>query len=216
MTEFNPYKILGVPVDASPEEIKSAWRKLVNQHHPDRGGDREKYEDVIRANDILSDPARRGQFDRTGKVDQTGADNMHASAVNFLVGYFTQCMEQTVDAGRDPCQIDLVQLGISYLKKNVLDLRAQQQRPHKLVAALERAVKRLKKKSKLEDGSILHVALSHQITNYWRTIEGMEEQIDLMNAALGIIMDYSFDVERMMAIGQSPYVYSTNDWRSMT
>ena len=37
------YEILGVEKNATQREIKKAWRKLARQHHPDRGGDPEKF-----------------------------------------------------------------------------------------------------------------------------------------------------------------------------
>jgi len=40
------YKILGVEKNATPDEIKRAYRKLAHQYHPDKGGDPEKFKEV--------------------------------------------------------------------------------------------------------------------------------------------------------------------------
>ena len=61
MTDY--YNILGVSETASPDEIKKAYRKLANQHHPDKGGDQAKFKDISVANDILSDPQKRAEYD---------------------------------------------------------------------------------------------------------------------------------------------------------
>lgn len=58
------YKILGVGETASPEEIKKAYRSLANKHHPDKGGDQAKFKDISVANDILSDPQKRAEYDQ--------------------------------------------------------------------------------------------------------------------------------------------------------
>jgi curved DNA-binding protein len=63
MTDY--YQILGVKEDATPEEIKKAYRKMANQHHPDKGGDQNKFKDISVAYDTLSDPQKRSEYDQT-------------------------------------------------------------------------------------------------------------------------------------------------------
>ncbi|AUX68472.1 molecular chaperone DnaJ [Porphyrobacter sp. HT-58-2] len=71
----DPYSTLGVPRTASEADIKSAYRKLAKELHPDRNKDNpkaaEKFSEVTRAYDLLSDKAKRAQFDR-GEIDAEG------------------------------------------------------------------------------------------------------------------------------------------------
>lgn len=62
------YSILGVSPQATPEEIKKAYRSLANKHHPDKGGDQAVFKDVSVAYDTLSDQNKRAEYDqmRTG------------------------------------------------------------------------------------------------------------------------------------------------------
>src|SRR6188508_2305923 len=64
------YAVLGVPKTASQAEIKKAFRKLARQHHPDaKPGDsaaERKFKEVNEANEVLSDPTRRKQYDELG------------------------------------------------------------------------------------------------------------------------------------------------------
>ena len=73
----DPYKILGVAKDASPENIRKAYRKLAKQHHPDLNpGNKaaeEKFKAISAANELLSDPEKRARYDR-GEIDETGAE----------------------------------------------------------------------------------------------------------------------------------------------
>lgn len=60
------YKTLGVETKASQVEIRKAYRKLARQHHPDRGGDAEKFKEVQNAYDVLNDEGKRKAYDATG------------------------------------------------------------------------------------------------------------------------------------------------------
>lgn len=68
----DPYEVLGVPRDASQDEIKAAFRKLASQHHPDRNagddGAQDRFKEVNTAYQVLSDPQKRAMFDRFGQA----------------------------------------------------------------------------------------------------------------------------------------------------
>lgn len=57
------YQTLGISRSASPEDIKRAYRKLASQHHPDKGGDTQRFQQIQQAYDVLSDPAQRQAYD---------------------------------------------------------------------------------------------------------------------------------------------------------
>ena len=57
------YATLGVAENASSEEIKRAYRKLASQHHPDKGGDTKRFQEIQTAYDAVSDDAKRAQYD---------------------------------------------------------------------------------------------------------------------------------------------------------
>lgn len=62
------YDILGVSRGASQEEIKRAYRKLAHEHHPDKGGDSERFKQINEAYQVLSDPQKRQQYDQFGRT----------------------------------------------------------------------------------------------------------------------------------------------------
>ena len=57
------YATLGVPRTATPDEIKRAFRKLASQHHPDKGGDTKKFQEIQAAYDTLGDAVKRADYD---------------------------------------------------------------------------------------------------------------------------------------------------------
>ena len=59
------YEVLGVPITASPEDVKRAYRKAARTHHPDHGGDAAEFHRVALAFEVLSDPRRRAAYDRS-------------------------------------------------------------------------------------------------------------------------------------------------------
>lgn len=63
-TEY--YDLLGVDQNATEDEIKKAYRKKAMEHHPDRGGDIEKFKEIKDAYEVLSDEQKRQQYDQFG------------------------------------------------------------------------------------------------------------------------------------------------------
>jgi DnaJ family protein A protein 2 len=74
------YEILGVSKEATQAEIKKAYRKLAIQHHPDKGGDEEKFKEITRAYEVLSDEEKRAQYDQFGEegIQDGGMGGGHA------------------------------------------------------------------------------------------------------------------------------------------
>ncbi|HUN78916.1 MAG TPA: molecular chaperone DnaJ [Solirubrobacteraceae bacterium] len=82
------YATLGVDKKASQEEIKKAYRKLARRYHPDRNPDDKeaeaKFKEISQANDVLSDPEKRKQYDSgTGPFANTAAGGGFGGFGNF-------------------------------------------------------------------------------------------------------------------------------------
>ena len=71
MTQRDYYDILGIPRNASIEDIKAAFRKLARQYHPDVSKEpdaEEKFKEVNEAYGVLSDPEKRARYDQYGRA----------------------------------------------------------------------------------------------------------------------------------------------------
>lgn len=76
MSDF--YNILGVDRNADQEEIKRAYRRLAATHHPDRGGDTKKFQEIQAAYETLSDPQKREQYNNPQPQGFPGGFHFHA------------------------------------------------------------------------------------------------------------------------------------------
>jgi len=73
----DPYQILGLKREATEAEIRAAYRKLAKRYHPDLNPGKpeaaERFKQINAANDLLSDPEKRGRYDR-GEIDAAGQE----------------------------------------------------------------------------------------------------------------------------------------------
>jgi DnaJ-class molecular chaperone len=67
------YEILGVDKSQTCAEIKKAYFKLARTHHPDKGGDPERFKEISQASEILTDEAQRRIYDETGSMNGPAA-----------------------------------------------------------------------------------------------------------------------------------------------
>ena len=87
------YQILGVPRDASPEQIKQAYRRLARQYHPDVNKSAEaaeKFKQINEAYQVLSDPEKRRAYDLYGTAEPAVAEGFE----DFPFGSFTELFEE--------------------------------------------------------------------------------------------------------------------------
>lgn len=74
----DPYSVLGVSKSASEDEIKQAYRKLAKQHHPDRGGDENKFKAINEAYDYIKNPPPEEPYAQHTHNPWDGFDDMFA------------------------------------------------------------------------------------------------------------------------------------------
>ena len=86
---MNYYDVLGVPTDASEDAIKKAFRKLASQHHPDKGGDTTKFQQIQEAYETLSDGNKRQEYDHPPRQGFTGNFHDHQT---FGDDVFARCL----------------------------------------------------------------------------------------------------------------------------
>ena len=97
MAKRDYYEVLGVSKNASPDEIKKAFRRLAIQYHPDKeGGDEVKFKEANEAYEVLKDPSKRQRYDQFGHA---GVGSSAASDGNPFGGGFGGAQNVNFDFG---------------------------------------------------------------------------------------------------------------------
>jgi len=92
MSKQDYYEVLNISQDASPEQIKKAYRKLAHKYHPDRNqeeGADASFKEVSEAYEILSDPQKKEQYDTFGHNAPSGGDwGAHVNPFDMFNSFF--------------------------------------------------------------------------------------------------------------------------------
>ncbi|KAH8811974.1 DnaJ domain-containing protein [Xylogone sp. PMI_703] len=97
---IEPYTVLGIDKTATPDEIKSAYRKAALRHHPDKapehlkGEAHTKFQEVAFAYAVLSDPVRRKRYDTTGSTSESIVDADGFSWTEFYQDQFKNAVTE--------------------------------------------------------------------------------------------------------------------------
>lgn len=81
------YDLLGVSKSASADEIKTAFRKKAHEHHPDKGGDAEKFKELNEAYQVLGNPEKRQRYDQFGSAAFNGGGGNGAGGFGGFGGF---------------------------------------------------------------------------------------------------------------------------------
>jgi len=75
MSKRDYYEVLGVARDVNESDLKKAYKRMASKHHPDKGGDEEKFKEAKEAYDVLSNAQKRAAYDQYGHagVDPSAA-----------------------------------------------------------------------------------------------------------------------------------------------
>ena len=97
------YEVLGVARDATQDEIKRAYRKLARSHHPDANRHdpqaEERFKEITRAYDVLSDPEKRQRYDMFGDERAQGGFGGFGGFADIFDAFFTGTTRSTRQGG---------------------------------------------------------------------------------------------------------------------
>lgn len=190
---MDPYRDLGVQKDSDDKEIRAAYRRLSKAVHPDApgGGNRETFERLTRARDILLDPDARKRFDESGdasgpKVDQT--DNEALGVIGTVLG-----LVLTQDR-------DFLSEGVNIIKAIEVALGEKRDEAALFVKAGERAIRRVERmrgrfKRRTAGDNLIDGSLAWHEGHLRKGLETNRRNVTVFDRAIEIIKEYDFSPE---------------------
>jgi hypothetical protein len=189
------YDDLGVRADASEAEIKAAHREGARRHHPDLGGDREDFDPVQRAYDVLSDPESRRRYDRTGAYDQAPPPSEEQEALSLLQAVLTELIGGAADLSR----IDLIGAVLAALGVRLKAVLTRSVAADAAIARIGEARGRLSRSEEVA-GDPLAALFDHQIREAEAVKLRVQRSVQVHSAAMDLIRGYAYRTEEGDAV----------------
>jgi curved DNA-binding protein CbpA len=183
------YKLLGIERDATEDEIKAAYRDRAKKTHPDKGGDREEFERVTEASNVLLDPRRREKYDKTGDAEDDGPDDIGKMAMNHIVTMFNGFLDSN-----DQEKLDLMTIMTKKMREESARVRQGGKDLEFRRAKLEKLVKRFTKKN---PGSNIFVTFTQaKISKIAQEIQSHTNLADSLDLAVEMLQDYEYEWDK--------------------
>lgn len=192
---LDPYEVLSVPRDADIKIIKDAHRKGVRKHHPDAGGDPEKFGALQRSYEILSDPGKRERYDRTGETEDKSAAQQESEILNNV----NHLIEMVINDAMDLETTNLRQVMIDTLHKTSNELAFQARdvklklRRHERLEKGFRRRKRRKAEGEDRESAIMRLALKAARDKLLLSQKAIEQAQAMHERIIGVFQAFDYD-----------------------
>lgn len=181
------YDDLGVAKDASKEVIKKAFRKKAQTAHPDKGGDADKFYQIVKAGKVLTDDEKRKRYDETGADDEAADPN--AEALTNLAGFFLKVVEENEGE-----YVDLFDLVRKEVVKGIEAWSGIIRGHEGKLAKLEKVVKRTKKKG--AGDNFFKSLIDQQILKQKGAIESAKKNVETGHRMKKLLDEYEYEVSK--------------------
>ena len=182
------YAALGLPRDATEEEIAKASRAAAKKHHPDKGGNVDEFHKIQRAIAVLRDPTKRDKYDRTGNADDQ-PQNDESQALSLL----SQQFAAVIGSDFDPRYKDVVKAMRENLTQGAANHQAQRLQTEATLKRLAQFKARIKRKDD-KPNALLRI-LEAQERDQTDLISKIDTAIRVIELALTMAADYVWTVD---------------------
>lgn len=177
------YELLGVKKDATIDTIAKAYKKAAMKHHPDRGGDEETFKAVKEAYEVLSDPERRAEYDRTGQTKQQMT--ARAAAMEGIAQMMADAMDNV-----DTEYSDVFKACRDQIHQKVREQISRRDMLRNKIEKRQKALKRIIFNGEGED--IASRAIEYDIVQIEGQLKRAEAAVDVMNEMLVLLQTYEY------------------------
>lgn len=194
----NLYDVLGVPKDATEDEIKKAYKSKSKKAHPDKGGSNEAMSEINKAYMILRNKEKRERYDQTGETDNTSFENKFTILVNDVFMRIIESSDSVDNWDLIECFQENIDNFISTEKLRIEEM-------HTKIKKLGRVSKRIRSKG---DSRISAIILNN-IEFYTKQLNTFNENIKFLKETQGILEEYSYDFDKLANDIGSKFGYTT-------
>ncbi len=187
------YEILSVEPKAEQEEIKRAYRKLAQMHHPDKGGDKDKFQEIQNAYEVLSDDERRKFYDETGETGKA------PSVIDAAVSELCQLFKATVSSSFDAVYSDLFKQMRNTIKNRLAEMDSAKLMCERAIVKNDKIVKRIKTNAAQNMFAGLAEADSNEKRGQIRQLEHVSK---VHNKMLELLTPYSYEFDEQDGKGK--------------
>jgi DnaJ-class molecular chaperone len=174
------YEKLGVDKAATPAEIKRAYRSKANQTHPDKGGSTAEFAPVVRAYEVLSDPAKRLLYDTTGEDKRPPIEK---EVQDVLMQLFLQALSS-------PDEIEVVEWVSGAIKAGAAKIPEDRKKHEARKKQLEQRRKRIKSTGEL---NIPHLVIDGELKHINAQLANLDHLAEVNKACAKALKAYSED-----------------------
>jgi DnaJ-class molecular chaperone len=185
----NLYDVLGVAKDASAAAIKSAFRRLAKDRHPDHGGDPKAFRLLMLAYEVLSDPEQRAHYDQTGQTPADKAIQMaEDQRFRTLLG---DLLVNTIAHAAAPQFTDIIELARGAVRQQIVLADGQ----ITAMAALAERIGEVQARLRSPDSEqLLREVLTDRLADLQNTIDSLRAQRARWLRLQATLQHYGYEV----------------------
>lgn len=202
------YDILGLTPNATMDEVKSAYRKLVKTCHPDLPDNRtpEKellFKKVSRAHETLSDPDKRAYYDSTGNVEGVASetDRIEKDALNTLTNLFMMAAPNIAE----PAKVSPLSVVYQEINERVSRAKAGKAAAIGQLGTLQAVQHRLKRKDGAENNPLANL-LAAKIKEQQQEIAKFDYLDKMVRRTLQLLNEYEYKTDPINTSGYNPHM----------
>lgn len=198
---MNLYEILGIKKNASQDDIKKSYRNLSKKHHPDKGGNGEKFNEINGAYMVLVDPQKRKHYDETGDIPK---DNEQGRINTELVNLFFIVIQSKGDNIK---YVDIFKEMLNMIGKKINEITNHKENLVKEVLKFQDIKTRT-------TGKFFQDIIENKILDINKQINHSNSEIEVMNKMIKFIEDGNFqfktDENNNMYSYNIPHIFLNN------